>query len=98
MDIEYRTKKLEKICTDASVARKVYSVKMAEKIQMRIDEIRASDSVESMIKYQIGKCHELKGDRDGQYAVNLVQPYRLIFEKKDKEITIVRIIEITDYH
>lgn len=98
MDIEYRTKKLEKICTDASAAKKVYSIEMAERIQMRIDEIRASDSVESMIKYKIGRCHALKGDRAGQYAVDLIQPYRLIFEKNDKEIRIVRIIEITDYH
>ncbi len=98
MEIEYRTKKLERICTDASVAKKEYSIEMAERIQMRIDQIRSSESIEFMVKFKIGRCHALKGNRAGQYAIDLIQPYRLIFEKNDKEIRIVRIIEITDYH
>lgn len=30
--------------------------------------------------------------------MDLVHPYRLIFEKIDEEIRIVMVIEITDYH
>lgn len=33
-----------------------------------------------------------------QYAVDLLHPYRLIFEKQGDVIQIARIIEITDYH
>ena len=33
-----------------------------------------------------------------QYAVALLHPYRLIFEKQGDVIQIARIIEITDYH
>lgn len=51
-----------------------------------------------MIQYRIGRCHPLKGNRKNQYAVDLVHPYRLIFEKKESEIQIVNITEITDYH
>ena len=71
---------------------------MAEKIHQRIDEIKAADSVEQMIQYRIGGCHLLHQNRKGQYAVTLVQPYRLIFEQKDNTIQIVTIIEIVDYH
>ncbi len=71
---------------------------MAEKIQMRIDEIKASDSVEQMIQFHVGRCHPLKGNRKKQYAVDLVHPQRLVFEKKNGEIRIVNILEIIDYH
>lgn len=40
----------------------------------------------------------LKGDRKGQYAMELTQPYRLIFTKRGNEIQIVNVIEIVDYH
>ena len=72
---------------------------MANKIKLRINEIRASDSVEEMIQYQIGRCHALVGDRFGEYAVDLIHPFRLIFTKDDiKQIRVVKIMEIIDYH
>lgn len=40
MEILYKNGKLEKICMDAKVADKIYGKEMAEKIQMRIDQIR----------------------------------------------------------
>lgn len=98
MIIEYSTKKWRKICTEPTVAKKRYNSEMAIKISQRIDELSAASSVEEMLKYHIGNCHSLKGDRAEQYAVNLVQPYRLVFTKKDNEIQIVNIIEIVDYH
>ncbi|MCM1044339.1 MAG: hypothetical protein NC417_02405 [Candidatus Gastranaerophilales bacterium] len=66
MEIKYKTKKLRKICTDATKAEKTYGKEMSEKIQMRIDEILAVDTVEMMMDNHIGRCHSLKGDRKGQ--------------------------------
>lgn len=98
MKIEYKTKKLEKICTDAKEAKKKYGLEMAIKIHQRINEISASLSVEMMVKYRIGRCHLLKGNRRNQYAVDLVHPYRLIFERKGNGIQVANIMEIVDYH
>lgn len=57
---------MQKICGDASIAERKYGLKMALKIQQRIDEIKAADSVEMMLKYRIGRCHQLHGDqKDG---------------------------------
>lgn len=44
-----------------------------------MDEIDASGTIEEMVQYHIGRCHPLKGNRKGQYATDLVHPYRLIF-------------------
>ena len=71
---------------------------MDGKIQQRIDELTAADSVEMMIQYYVGRCHSLTGKRAGQYALDLVQPYRLIFTKIGNEIQIAEVQEIVDYH
>lgn len=98
MIITYKNKSIEKVCTNAHAAEKQHGAPMAEKIHQRIGEIAAADTVEMMIQYNIGRCHPLKGNRRGQYAVDLVQPYRLVFEKNGDVIQIAKIMEIIDYH
>lgn len=98
MDITYKSNKLEKVCTDAKVAERSYGKEMAEKIQMRIDELVAADTIEMMIQFHIGRCHPLTNNRKRQYAMDLVHPYRLVFEKHGNEIQIAHILEIVDYH
>ena len=93
MQIEYKNRGLQKICTNAHEAEKKHGKNMASKIHQRIDEISAADSVEMLIQYKIGGCHILKGDRKKQYAMVLIQPYRLIFDIKSTEVQIVRVIE-----
>lgn len=96
--IEYKSKSIEKVCTNAREAIKKHGRDMADKIHQRISEIEAADSVEMMILFHIGRCHQLTADRKDQYAVDLVHPYRLVFEKHGDEIQIAKIMEIVDYH
>lgn len=98
MQIEYKTKKLEKICTNAREAERRYGREIAEKIHQRIDEIQAAPNIEMLLQFRIGRCHQLKGNRKNQYALDLVHPYRLVFGKKGQEIQIANVIEIVDYH
>ena len=98
MLIEYKNSNMRKVCTNASIAIQKYGSAMAEKIQQRIQELSAADSVETMIRFRIGRCHQLHGNRKSQYALDLVSGWRLIFEKKNGEIKIVTIQEITNYH
>jgi len=57
------------------------------------------------------RCHPLKAKREGQYAVDLVHPRRLVFKpnhdpvpRKDDggvdldKVTSIIIIEVVDYH
>jgi proteic killer suppression protein len=98
LDITYKNNKIKKVCTDAKTAERTYGREMADKIHQRIDEIDASDTVEMLIQYHIGRCHSLTQNRKGQYAMDLVHPYRLVFEKHGEEIQIANILEIIDYH
>ncbi len=110
MDINVNNKKLRKILEDKSKIIKKYGTKMARKIMQRIDDMKSAENLEILMKLP-GNHHPLTGDRKGQFACNLVQPYRLIYRPANdtlpiddndnliySEITIVEIIEIVDYH
>lgn len=98
LDVTYKNTKMKRVCTEADYATKNYGELMAEKIHMRIDQIIAAETVEEMVQYRIGRCHALHNNRKGQYAVDLVHPYRLIFEVNGNEIQIAKIMEVVDYH
>lgn len=98
MQIEYKNQRLRKVCTDADVARRRYGQKTAELIKQRIREIDAFDTVEEMIQFHIGRCHPLKGNRKGTYAVDLEHPLRMVFSVNGDIIEIALIEEIVDYH
>ena len=99
MQITYKNNKMKKICNDATVASKEYGDKMAVKIHQRIDEISAALNVEMLLKFKIGRCHSLLNNRKGQYAMDLIHPYRLIFTvDKSGNLQIANIEERVDYH
>ena len=97
LNIEYKTKKLERICGDYEYAKGVHGVNMAKLIHQRKSEITAAESIDLLVQFRIGRCHALQGDRKGEFALDLEQPYRLIIRKGDSESTCV-IKSIEDYH
>lgn len=101
MKIEYRTKKLEKQCTEFKRAQKDFGIDMASKISQRINELMAATSVDMMVQFSIGRCHGLTGNRKGEYALDLTQPYRLVFKVVEQDIEVIDVVFITsieDYH
>ena len=103
MKIRYRTKKLEKVCTNAKKAQQDWGEKQAEKIFLRVEQLSAADTVDELIAGRIGRCHALTGDRKDQYAMDLIHPYRLIFSITDDIVQIAdvetaMIEDIKDYH
>lgn len=98
MEITYKNKKLQKICTDFTKAERTYGQDMAFKIYQRINEIHASPNVDIMIRDHLGGCHRLNQDRKGQFAVHLKQPYRMLFTVNGDEVQIANIADIVDYH
>ena len=71
---------------------------MAGRIFQRIQELLAGFTVEELVKYSVGRCHALQGERHGEYAMDLIHPYRLIFRKKEEILEVVVIVSIEDYH
>lgn len=98
MEVAYKTRKLQRVCTDAALASRKYGKRMACLIQQRINELRAAESIEEMVQFRIGRCHALVGSMSGQYALDLVHPFRLLFEPYDDGEQAVLICDIIDYH
>lgn len=88
-----------------------YGQVRARILQRRLDDLRAATVLEDMRPPLPGRCHELTGNREGELAIDLDHPYRLVFCVADnpvplkedggldwKSVTAIQITEITDYH
>jgi proteic killer suppression protein len=109
MDILFRTRKLQKQCSDDKEAVKAFGKIRAKRVRQRLDDIRAAANLEVMRSLP-GRLHALSADREGQLSLDLDGPYRLILEPvledtatsadppRWSDIQCVRILEITDTH
>jgi len=111
MEISFATRKMQKLCNSEREMRKNLDTRDAQRLQQRLAEFKAADTLDDISRLPPARCHELKQDRKGQLTVDLVHPKRLIFKpdhrpvprKTDggldwKRVTCVLVIEIVDYH
>ncbi len=110
MEISFATSKLAKLCNSEKKLRGVYGPRMAGVIQQRLMDLAAAETLEVM-KHVPGRCHQLKGDLDGHFAVDLVHPDRLVFAPDHdpvpqladggvdwSKVTRITVVGIGDYH
>ena len=111
MNIDFKSKKLAKCCNSFKDAVKVWGDQYAYKVFQRLNELRAGETLQDISHLPPPKCHELEGNKAGQFAVTTKQPARLIFEpdhdpipkKADGGIdrnlvTDIIVLEVEDYH
>ena len=111
MEIVFRTRKLEKAFNAADAVQKTYGARMARVIMMRMAVLRAARTLALVPTTPPDRRHQLSGDRDEQFAVDLVQPYRLVFEANHEpvpreegggidteQVTAIKILDVVDYH
>ena len=111
MDIAFRTRKLEKTFNSAVALQRAYGARMAKVIMTRLAVLRAARNLALVPTSRPERAHRLRGDRDDQYAVDLVHPYRLVFEldraslprAEDggvdaEQVTAIVVVEVIDYH
>ena len=82
MEIRVRDRKLEAALSDDGLRKRRFGADMAKKIQLRLTALAAADSLGVFWPPKSGpeRCHELKGDLDGTFSIDVKQPYRLLFE------------------
>jgi len=111
MRILFKTRKLQKICSESAQARKHLGAKGGRKLQQRMMELSAADTLADISRLPPARCHALTGDRAGQISVDLEHPYRLLFvvgnnprPERDRGgldwegVTEIVIVEIADTH
>ncbi|WP_415581517.1 type II toxin-antitoxin system RelE/ParE family toxin [Flavobacterium longum] len=110
MEITFEDSNLRKYANDDRLAVKKLGQRCADLYKRRLDDLQAAASLED-VRYLPGRFHELKANRKGKWACDLVHPYRLIFTPHERpiptdgdgkyiwaEIKGIEIIEIEDYH
>ncbi|MBR5925254.1 MAG: type II toxin-antitoxin system RelE/ParE family toxin [Bacteroidales bacterium] len=95
MEVLFKDAGFEKLFLEVGGLERVYGPIRAKLIRTRIKILKSVDGLEKLWRYP-GHFHSLKGDRAGEWACSLDQPYRLIF-KYEPESKVV-IIEIVNYH
>ena len=111
MDIAFRTRKLEKDFNGAEALQKTYGARIARAIKVRMAVVQAARNLELVPTTPPDRRHQLVGDRDEQFAVDLVHPYWLVFEVNHEpvprradggidteQVTAVTILDVVDYH
>ena len=98
MEILFRTRKLERHFTKSAEAIKAFGKEAGRRYIQRLNIIAGARDLEEL-KAQPGlRCHELSGNRQGQYAVNLTGFYRLIFTLVDDRIDVIRVEEVSKHY
>ena len=108
MEIRFRDKKIRALCEKRAVAEKELGASCARKLRARLDDLDAAERVSDLTA---GRPHPLKGDRLGQFALDLAGGWRLVFASANEpcprhndqsidwsQVTIICIEFIGDYH
>lgn len=108
MRVTFKDGKLQKLCVQQAVAEKQLGKGCAHKLRTRLADLDAAGSVRDLVA---GRPHPLKGDRLGQFALDLGGAKRLVFKPADDpipskedgsidwlKVTQVCIVFIGDYH
>lgn len=112
MDIFFKTRQLEQICTCERSCCKQYPDRIVfKKIYQRLLELKAAPNLRCISHLPPARCHQLSQNRQGQFAVNITGKLRLIFIPNHEyismdeagvinldTITNIIIIEICNYH
>ena len=91
--------------------RRKYGSRGSKAIQSRLAVLRNAPNLSAVPTTKPERRHLLKGQRAGEYAVDLVHPYRLVFKPAHTpvpklpdggldtgRVTAITIIEVVDYH
>jgi len=110
MNIEYSTNRLRKQLSSASEIKRAFGVN-AKRVAQRMADITAAPNLAVLQQIPAANCHQLTGDREGEWAVDISANHRMIFEISHDPIpthddgsvntilvTDIRIIETSDYH
>lgn len=110
MDVYFVNSKLGKIFNSERNLRKKYGP-ISDKIKQRLAELRAASTLSEVSQYPPARCHELKENHKGQFAVNVSENKRLIFVPHNHptplkvdggidltKVTEICIIDVLNYH
>jgi toxin HigB-1 len=111
VDITFANRKLEKNFNSAALLLRAYGDRMSVAIMRRMAVLDAAVNLSQVPTTKPDRRHQLSANLKGQFAVDLIHPYRLLFEpyhdpvpENDDggieltQVTAITIIDVIDYH
>lgn len=103
MEIRFKSNRLERTFGGQKELVARFGAENARKIMMRVHELRSVPDLSHISRRPPPRLHELHGDLEGCYAVDVRQPFRLVFrptlpERDLSRIRSITILEVMDYH
>lgn len=111
MNIDFRTNKLKKCCSERVAGIKEWGQPIADKVFQRLSELRAATNLSEISYLPPPRCHRVDGVRKDCWAVDTIHPQRLLFKINQdpvpkledggvdlKSVTDIKIWEVEDYH
>lgn len=110
MKVLFATRKVQNALATMAARQRIYGPDAAKTLAIRLANLEDAATLADF-RYLPGHCHELMGNRTGQLALTVTKGLRLIIAPGDEPVpllsegsldwaavTIVRILEVTDYH
>lgn len=98
MEIAFKTRKLEKCFLSHKEAERSFGAQVARKFIQRVNIIQAAATVDELRAMRSLDCHQLKGDRQGQWAVKLTGRYRLLFSIEAGSSENILMLEVSNHY
>ncbi len=111
MDIAFRTRKLGRVCNSSVRLQREFGVQTGRAIMRRLAVLQAAPNLARVPVTPPERRHQLHGDRDEQFAVDLDRLRRLVFRANHnpvprndddgidiERVTSITILEVVDYH
>lgn len=111
MEVLFRTKRLQRVCNSEQEIMRKFGQACGRKLRRRLADLAAATSLAELSTVLPARCHPLKGKREGQFAVDLEHPFRLILQPAHdpvplmedgrinlERVTRVWVVEVVDYH
>ena len=111
MYINIRSRKLRKAVNNQKELTRLLGDRCSRLVQQRLQEIVTAVNLAELMTISGARCHQLKENLAGKFAVDLVNPRRLVFEPEGgleqfksgdtidfKSIDSVIILGVFDYH
>lgn len=111
VDISFKNKKMKRIFESNAELKKEFGKVNARFIQRRMAFLNAAPNLSHVPRRPPERCHQLKGRRSEQFAVDVEHPFRLVFipahspipTTKDggvelQQVTAIEILVVEGYH
>jgi len=110
MNLSYKNNKLEQSLTEDKNIIKSYGG-LSKKIKLRIEQLNAADDLSIVAKIPVLRLHPYKGDRLGEWSIDIQENWRICFEIDQEpiptlddggvnlnKVTTIKILSLEDPH